>query len=179
MYFTTEPADRSAFIGALLELASYLGSHPAVPVPLYSEYHTLHADSIEDGGKSQVDHIARLLDVTAYTTSGGHYLAVREFGQISYQAVSIPADPSDRTSMERLTRIGELITPCPPPDMAAGIDLCPCGTGQTWPCARTMAAWLAAGENPDTQIRLACQACSQQMAAEHAEWQATIHPDEP
>jgi len=54
--------------------------------------------------------------------------------------------------MNRLQVIAELLAPCPPPDIAHGYDLCPCGTGCSWPCAKTRAAWLAHNLNPDTEI---------------------------
>jgi hypothetical protein len=57
--------------------------------------------------------------------------------------------------MNRLTVIAALLQPCPPPDIAAGFDACPCGTGGSWPCAVTKAAWIARGLDPDTEIERA------------------------
>ncbi len=54
--------------------------------------------------------------------------------------------------MNRLDLIATLIQPCPPPDIANGYDMCPCGLGCCWPCPVTRAAWLARGLDPDTEI---------------------------
>lgn len=91
MYYSTDPGTRLRFITALHELASFLADHPAVPVPSGDTWISLHGVSAEDGGRDQVNHIAKLLDVaiTDDTPDGGHYRAIREFGPIIYQAVSI------------------------------------------------------------------------------------------
>lgn len=94
MFYTTDPVARERFITALRQLASYLASHPAVPVPTGTSRIILHADPAEDGGREQVNHIARLLGtpVDDRTRHGGHYTTVRTFGQvIDYEAASIPA----------------------------------------------------------------------------------------
>jgi hypothetical protein len=51
----------------------------------------LHASSADDGGRAQVDRIAKLLgaDVTDDTAHGGHYRADRSFGPIGYEIVAI------------------------------------------------------------------------------------------
>jgi hypothetical protein len=54
--------------------------------------------------------------------------------------------------MNRLTVIADLLRPCPPPDLAGGYDMCPCGYGGSWPCSVTRAAWIARGLNPETEI---------------------------
>ena len=92
MYYSTDPKARASFIGDLRALADFLDQHSAVPVPLYGECITLHADSTEDGGRDQVNHVACLLGAAIIddTPGGGHYRAEREFGQISYGVVSIP-----------------------------------------------------------------------------------------
>jgi hypothetical protein len=53
--------------------------------------------------------------------------------------------------MNRLERIASLLRPCAVPDLAHGFDMCPCGTGGSWPCIKTIAAWLAAGLDPPTE----------------------------
>ena len=53
--------------------------------------------------------------------------------------------------MSRIERIASLLRPCPVPDLAHGFDACPCGTGPSWPCPKTIAAWLAAGLDPCTE----------------------------
>ncbi len=91
MHYSTDPKARASFITDLRALADFLDRHPAVPVPLYGEDFTLHAASTDDGGRDQVNHVARLLGatITDDTASGGHYRAERAFGQITYGVVSI------------------------------------------------------------------------------------------
>ena len=73
---------------------------------------------------------------------------------------------------ERLIRIAELIPgPCPPPDIAGGFDMCPCGSGQAWPCTSTQAAWLATGVDEAAQVRKACKAAELEMAIEQEYWE--------
>ena len=69
--------------------------------------------------------------------------------------------------MNRLTRIASLLRPCAVPDLAHGFEMCPCGTGGSWPCTKTIAAWLAAGLDPSTETaRLTVEAI--QAAAPNA-----------
>ena len=68
MYYTTDPGARQAFIRALRDLADYLDRHPAIPVPTHGATILLHAATADDGGRAQVDHIARqLLDAAVAT----------------------------------------------------------------------------------------------------------------
>jgi hypothetical protein len=91
-HYTTEPADREEFIASLRALADHLAAHPAIPVPTHGDTIVMHADSTECGGNLQVEHVAALLgaDVFDDTATGGHYLAVRSFGVLGYEIVSIP-----------------------------------------------------------------------------------------
>jgi hypothetical protein len=91
VFYSTDPEERVGFITSLRELADFLASNPGVPAPKYGCQISLNADAYEDGGKAQVDHIARLLDarITDHTPDG-HYAADRSFGRILYRAVSIP-----------------------------------------------------------------------------------------
>jgi hypothetical protein len=93
VFYTTDPKERAEFIGSLRELADFLAAHPAVPVPTHGTRISLYADAYEDGGKGQVDHIACLLDtsITDDTRRAGHYVAIRKFGNLIYEACSIPA----------------------------------------------------------------------------------------
>ena len=92
MLYTTHPEARQAFTGSLRELADHIDRHRALPVPAQGATIVLHADAAEDGGRAQVDYIARLLDarVCDETATGGHYSAARAFGVIGYQITSIP-----------------------------------------------------------------------------------------
>jgi hypothetical protein len=49
------------------------------------------------------------------------------------------------TPEQRLNEIAQLLQPCLPPNIFGGEDLCTCGSGQTFPCHKTKAAWLAGG----------------------------------
>lgn len=77
--------------------------------------------------------------------------------------MSAISDPS-----ARLKTIAALISPCPPPDIAGGYDLCPCGRGSTWPCPTTRVAWLAAGLDPTEEARAVCA-----RAMADAAWEVT------
>lgn len=63
-----------------------------------------------------------------------------------------------RTLAERLTAIADRLTPCPPPDVFHGEDLCPCRYGSSYPCPTTEAAWLAHGLDPITETHRAINA---------------------
>lgn len=67
------------------------------------------------------------------------------------------------TAGERLAKLADLLSECPPPDMAGGYDQCAHGT---WPCAITQAAWLAQGRDRDQEMRAACQAAAREAEAE-------------
>jgi hypothetical protein len=87
----TDPDRRQAFITGLRDLAWYLASHPALPVPPYGTEINISAASADDGGCAQVDHFARQLAVTPHDdlADSGHYGAVRSFGPIGYRMTAI------------------------------------------------------------------------------------------
>jgi hypothetical protein len=87
----TGPDYRQAFITGLRDLASYLASHPTVPVPPYGTEILLSASSTDDGGCAQVDRFARQLGVTPEDdlASSGHYAAARSFGPVGYRMTAI------------------------------------------------------------------------------------------
>jgi hypothetical protein len=89
--YTTDPGARARFIRALRDLADYLDQNMTIPVPAHGATLLLHASSADDGGRAQVDRIAKLLgaDVNDDTACGGHYWAARAFGPIGYQIVAI------------------------------------------------------------------------------------------
>jgi hypothetical protein len=85
---------RAKVIDGLRQLADYLADHPDVPVTRYGWDLNIYADS-DDGdaaATAEVDRIAAILGVTPAddTTRGGHYIATRCFGLISYRAVHVP-----------------------------------------------------------------------------------------
>jgi hypothetical protein len=85
------PDYRQAFITGLRDLASYLASHPAVPVPRYGTEIHLSASSTDDGGCAQVDRFARQLGVIPHNDLDctGHYSAARSFGPVGYRLTAI------------------------------------------------------------------------------------------
>ena len=91
-FYTADPGAKGRFIGALRELADYLDRNVTIPVPVHGATILLHASSAEDGGRAQVDRIAKLLgaDVNDDIADGGHYWAARAFGPIGYEIVAIP-----------------------------------------------------------------------------------------
>jgi hypothetical protein len=89
--YTTDPGAKGRFIRALRDLADYLDRNMAIPVPAHGATVLLHASSADDGGRAQVDRIAKLMgaEVNDDTANGGHYWAVRSFGPIGYEVVAI------------------------------------------------------------------------------------------
>lgn len=80
------------------------------------------------------------------------------------------------TETERLAKIAELLPgPCRAPDVANGYDTC--SHGEAWPCNLTRAKWLAAGVDPDAEIRKVLDAAKAEMEAEQAEWEALNETD--
>jgi hypothetical protein len=75
------------------------------------------------------------------------------------------------TPDERLAKIAEVLKPCGAPDIAGGYDLCPCGSGEAWPCQMTQAAWLAAGLDLNTEVRKVTKAAEIEMAIEQEHWE--------
>src|SRR5436190_17143480 len=70
---------------------------------------------------------------------------------------------------ERLAKLADLLSECPPPDLAGGYDQCAHGT---WPWAITQATWLAQGRNRDQEMHAACQATAREAELDQAGWEA-------
>jgi hypothetical protein len=107
---------RQAFITGLRDLAWYLASHPAVPVPRYGTEILLSADSTDDDGCAQVDHFGRQLGVTPEDDLAqcGRYSAVRSFGPVGYRMTAISEHAMARYHAE--TSYTGCVTPDPLPD---------------------------------------------------------------
>lgn len=87
----TDIATRQAFITGLRDLADYLVTHPAVPVPDHGTEILLCTASADDGGCAQIDRFARQLGVPVENelAYSGHYGAARSFGPVGYRMTAI------------------------------------------------------------------------------------------
>lgn len=84
---------RHQTIAGLRALADFLEANPAVPVKEYGETFHVPIRAIDDASAvALVDNAAALLGVNAEhdTARGGHYIATRTFGRISYTVFHIP-----------------------------------------------------------------------------------------
>jgi hypothetical protein len=86
---------RTKVITGLRQLADHLETHPDVPVTRHGWDLNIYPDRGDGDGpaRAEVDRIAAILGVQVNdeTPRGGHYIASRAFGLISYAAVHIPA----------------------------------------------------------------------------------------
>ena len=92
----TIPGDllhRAKVISGLRQLADWLDAHPGVPVCPFGWDLSTYPQHADDANRAaEVDRIAAILGVTVtdQTGQGGHYIAARSFGLITYEAVYIP-----------------------------------------------------------------------------------------
>jgi hypothetical protein len=112
---TTDPATRQAFIDGLRSLADFLDAHPGLPVQRYGQKITLHTghelpdDGTWDGARRAVEAFAEAAGAELTQTPGGHYLASRSFGPITYEAVAI--SPAVMAEHEALMSYSGHVTP--------------------------------------------------------------------
>lgn len=94
----SDPAERSAFISGLRDVADFLEANPDVPAPLDTVIFVFPklTDSDQER-REEVDVIASRIHTQAHYTTVGHYTASRFFGPVEYRAISIdhdvPANP--------------------------------------------------------------------------------------
>jgi hypothetical protein len=84
---------RHQTIAGLRALADFLEANPGVPVKEYGEtYHVPIQAGADASEVALVDQAAALLGVTVDDNRprGGHYIATRTFGRISYTVFHIP-----------------------------------------------------------------------------------------
>lgn len=81
---------RHQTIAGLRALADFLEANPGVPVYEYGWSLSVHGEGTDEQRAAEVDRIATLLDVTPVHSRGGHYIASKTFGRITYNAVHIP-----------------------------------------------------------------------------------------
>ncbi|OLT14167.1 hypothetical protein BJF79_03125 [Actinomadura sp. CNU-125] len=89
-----EAAHRERVLQGLIDLAAFLEANPGVPVPAFGWTLNLPASEATDGReRAEIDRIADLLNVPISddTPNGGHYVAQKHFGPITYQAFHVPA----------------------------------------------------------------------------------------
>lgn len=89
---------REQIIEGLVNLAAFLETNPAVPVARFAwtlnVSSSVSLDSVTDlRQRAEIDRVAELLNVPVSdaTAEGGHYLAQRHFGPITYEVTHIPA----------------------------------------------------------------------------------------
>jgi hypothetical protein len=93
-----ETAHRNRIIDGLIDLAAFLEANPALPVPRFNWTLSISSGVSVNGTtdlrqRAEIDRIAELLGVAVWdeTTDGGHYIARRHFGPVTYEAVHVPA----------------------------------------------------------------------------------------
>ncbi|WP_433465927.1 hypothetical protein [Spirillospora sp. CA-128828] len=93
-----ERSHRDRTIEGLRDLAAFLEANPTVPVPQFSWRLSVpsgvSADQATDlHQRAEVDRIADALGVPVcdQTPEGGHYIARKHFGPVTYEVVHVPA----------------------------------------------------------------------------------------
>ena len=88
---------RGKVISGLRQLADWLDAHPGVPVCPYGWDLSIYPRGDDAARIAEVNRIAAILgaDITDETRQGGHYIAARSFGLITYEAVHIPQSYRD------------------------------------------------------------------------------------
>jgi hypothetical protein len=114
----TIPGDllyRAKVIGGLRQLADWLDGHPGVPVCPFGWDLSIYPQFADDADRAaEVDRIAAILgvDVDDQTGQGGHYIASRSFGLITYEAVYIPR--ARRAASAALMSYHDCVNPADP-----------------------------------------------------------------
>jgi hypothetical protein len=84
---TTDSTVRSELIAGLRRLAQFLADNPKVPVPDYGKI-VVFANGSDKEQRATIDRIADLIG--ASVSDSTHYVAIRDFGPITYEAIAIP-----------------------------------------------------------------------------------------
>ena len=100
-----DSTERAALISGFRALADYLESNPEVPAPASPTVHTFPSADDWPQMRAEIDATAARLGVTARLTGGGHYVAVRYFGPVEYQAVAIPPKNDARRASKAMSPI--------------------------------------------------------------------------
>lgn len=96
----TAPDDaRRAFVAGLRELATFIETHPDLPLPSSAASEVGPYPTGTDAERREViERAAHVLDVEPVHRGGGHYVAVRTFGPVAYRAVAVPVAHAERRS---------------------------------------------------------------------------------
>ncbi|MFB4318123.1 hypothetical protein [Actinomadura sp. 21ATH] len=93
-----EMAHRDRMIAGLVDLAAFLEANPGVPVPRFDWTLGVPSGVSVNGTtdmrqRAEIDRIADELGVPVLdeTRDGGHYIARRHFGPVTYEATHVPA----------------------------------------------------------------------------------------
>lgn len=92
---STTPTDqRAEFVAGLRALATFIESHPDLPVPPDADVSPYLGELGDAEKRAEVDRIAAVLGVEATVSPyvAGHYKAQRRFGPVAYSAVAITAE---------------------------------------------------------------------------------------
>ncbi|MGI5284876.1 hypothetical protein ACQEVF_16265 [Nonomuraea polychroma] len=98
---TAQRHRRRELIASLRALATFLDSHPQLPVPRYGllrvSVHTNYDTDATSEAEAiaEVERIAALLGTTP-TVEHGHHIAGAEFGSVRYEAVLVTQAAMDR-----------------------------------------------------------------------------------
>lgn len=85
---TVRPEPRMAMVHGLRQAATFLETHPDVPVDKYDTAVLTHIFTYGDNAeqRAEIDRVARVID--GKTEQGRHYETSRWFGPVEYRAVS-------------------------------------------------------------------------------------------
>ena len=101
--YSIDPDARDAFITGLYQLADYLAEHPGIPVPGYGTTILLPVDRQDDGGREDIDYVAREY-LWPVRDEDGCYETYREFGPVCYLIYSLTNAHMDRYSAKNSYR---------------------------------------------------------------------------
>jgi hypothetical protein len=99
---TTDAKVRATFINGFRALAEFTGTHPELPLPLYSFSNglTVFAGGSQAEQRTEAGRIAEILDVPPY--EWGLYQAERRFcGPVVFRVVAVPETGDEDTASAR------------------------------------------------------------------------------
>lgn len=103
------PTERAAATAGLRALADNLDRHPDIPLSPHGAELRFFVSGDDPDQRAEVDRIATVLGVTPTERLGRHYIAERDFGPVTYQAVAIPA--AQRAAHAAVLSYADAVTP--------------------------------------------------------------------